>query len=89
MAGLIPVVDGHIIDGMEPVHLFRGAPCVRDWSAYKTVVEGWTCCGVVRRLKGSHTPKATADPSEVTCPHCLVLIAPKNAPKTENLNASR
>ena len=32
------------------VHLYRGAPPVRSWSKYQTTVQGWTLCGINRRL---------------------------------------
>jgi hypothetical protein len=34
----------------KAVHLFRGPPGVRSWSKYQATVEGWTLCGINRRV---------------------------------------
>ena len=61
------------------IHLFRGAPSVRSWSKYQETVEGWTLCGINREI-GRKTRRPTSacveDASLVSCPYCLVLMAP-------------
>jgi hypothetical protein len=60
------------------VHLFRGAPGVRSWSKYQATVEDWTLCGIDRRLTarpGREAASCVEDPSLVSCPYCLDLMA--------------
>lgn len=61
------------------VHLFRGALSVRSWSKYQETVEEWTLCGINRQIgRGAKRERAgcTEDPSQVSCPYCLVLMRP-------------
>jgi hypothetical protein len=62
---------------MEPderVHLYRGAPGVRNWSRYPQTVTSWTLCGMKARSRTLW--RATEDPGLVTCPFCLDLVQP-------------
>lgn len=56
-----------------PVHLFRGAPCVRSWSKHQATVEGWTLCGIPRK-NPARPVQATEEVSGVSCPYCLDLM---------------
>jgi hypothetical protein len=58
------------------VHLFRGAPAVRDWSKYQSTEERWTLCGIRRTpVPGDFIDQtATDDASLVSCPYCLELM---------------
>ena len=62
----------------QKVHLFRGAPCVRNWSKYQKTVTGWTLCGRRRyrsREDGNIVlPPTTEDPARVTCDYCQCLM---------------
>jgi hypothetical protein len=56
------------------VHLYRGAPSVRDWSKYQETVHDWTLCGIDRSIPTTNV--ATEVAGSVTCPHCLELMKP-------------
>jgi hypothetical protein len=63
---------------MEPderMHLYRGAPGVRNWSRYKATERSWALCG--RRNSGRQL-LATEDASLVTCPFCCDLMQSKS-----------
>jgi hypothetical protein len=62
------------IEDMKAMHLFRGAPAVRDWSKYQETVTHWSLCGLKddrKRFDG------TEEPAKVTCWGCLQLLKPK------------
>lgn len=61
--------------GPPKIHLFRGAPAVRDWSKHQATVQEWTLCGVDRTDGKSGRP-CVEDAAEVTCPYCLDLMRP-------------
>ena len=72
----------------ERIHLFRGAPSVRDWSKYQQTVKGWTLCGI-RRPPGideKSWPQSTEDPSLVSCPYCHQLMQPSRLPAAKKPN---
>ena len=58
------------------MHLFRGAPAVRQWSKYRKTVETWTLCGINRRRRDP--AETTEDAHQVTCRYCLDLMQPKS-----------
>lgn len=66
----------------QPVHLYRGAPPVRDWSKHKRTVQDWTLCGIQRRPteRGAAFP-CVEEASAVTCCHCLSLMRPSVPPQ--------
>jgi hypothetical protein len=64
---------GQIVHHESVIHLFRGAPPVREWSKYQATVTGWTLCGIARKAT-SKLAEATEDPSLVSCTHCLDLM---------------
>ena len=52
----------------EFVHLYRGAPAVREWSIYQRTDKKKTLCGLNPKFEG------TEDPAEVTCEFCNYLL---------------
>ncbi len=65
---------------IPPVHLARGAPCVRSWSRYQETDPQWSLCGVYRSIRIAGVRTVTdfvAEPSQVLCPFCLDLMQPR------------
>ena len=60
---------------LKLVHLYRGAPCVRSWSIYKTTVRTWALCG--RQGQKKQPIEGTEDLSRVTCEFCQDLAGVK------------
>jgi hypothetical protein len=65
---------------IKPVHLNRGAPCVRSWSKYKATDHRWALCGI--RERKSARLMCTEDASQVTCEFCrdLAGLKPSKVP---------
>ena len=64
-------------------HLYRGSPAVRSWSKYQETVEGWTLCGINRRIGSADAgdrAESTEDASLVSCPYCHQLMQPSRLP---------
>jgi hypothetical protein len=60
------------------MHLYRGAPAVRGWSRYQQTMRDWTLCGI--SPTGPYAP-ASENAADVTCAHCLQLLAPASYDK--------
>jgi hypothetical protein len=60
------------------IHLYRGSPCVRTWSKYKSTVKLWSLCGIYDEHSGTDRAlQATEDPRKVDCPQCARLMHPE------------
>lgn len=57
------------------MHLYRGAPPVRNWSKYRQTDKKWALCGRQGRHKFEDIPRGTENLTEVTCPFCLQLAS--------------
>jgi len=62
----------------QTIHLYRGSPCVRTWSKYKSTVKLWSLCGIYDKHSGADRAlQATEDPGKVDCPQCARLMHPE------------
>ncbi len=64
-----------------PVHLARGAPCVRSWSRYQKTDFAVSLCGIRRKksILASSDVQGFVEGVGVTCEYCLDLAGQPRA----------